>query len=134
MSIATKGEKNPFFNKKHSSKTKEIIKQKATNRVLTEETKNKISVSLSGENNYWFGKEFSTEHKKHLSDSARGRLLSETTKNKLRANSPKSIKLYKIINGIEQEFLSLRHAERECGITKKTLSKNFAKYGFFKKL
>lgn len=41
------GEKNPFYGKKHSEKTKELIKASKLNSKLSEETRLKISESLS---------------------------------------------------------------------------------------
>jgi len=44
----TTGRKNPFYNKKHSEKSKKKITEKLTGRVLSSETRNKISKKLKG--------------------------------------------------------------------------------------
>ena len=52
------GRKSPMFNKKHSEKTKKIIKGKRALQIISEETKRKISESHRGEKNYnWQGGE-----------------------------------------------------------------------------
>ena len=60
------GELNPFYGKKHTDETKAIIKLKRKDRVITEETKRKISDSLKGEKNYFYGKHHSYATKEKL--------------------------------------------------------------------
>lgn len=66
-----KGEKNHFYNKKH-----------------TDETKKKISQSLKGkfigENNHFYGKKHSEETKEKIRKKAIGRKLTEETKKKIK--------------------------------------------------
>jgi len=89
ISVATKGENNPFFGKKHSIKTKEKIKNYWKNeykkelhpnygKKLSKETCEKKSKSmkkknLCGENNPFFGKKHSGQTKKILSKKLSGK-------------------------------------------------------------
>jgi len=66
MSLASKGEKNPWYGKHH-----------------TEESKCKISIANSGENHYLYGKHQSEETKRKISDSKKGSVLSEEHKSKI---------------------------------------------------
>ena len=63
---AMKGEKNPFYGKKHS-----------------EETKRKISEATKCENNPMYGKHHSEESKKKISEAHKGKHPSEETRKKL---------------------------------------------------
>jgi len=133
MSIANSGENNGFFKKSHSNESKEKMSQSAKGRIITEEVKNKISNSLSGENCFWFGKKLSEEHKKKLSERATGHSTSEDTKLKLRKNSPKGIRLYKIINNELITYYSLREVELKYNIHRKTIMKHRVELGFMTK-
>ena len=52
-------------------------------RVLSEETRRKISEIQKGERHHYYGKSLSEEHKRKLSESQKGKTLSEETKRKL---------------------------------------------------
>lgn len=52
------GEKNPFYNKKHSQETKELLSQINSQRKTSDETKEKLSISFSGSKNPMSGKTF----------------------------------------------------------------------------
>jgi group I intron endonuclease len=72
MSESQKGDKNHFYNKKH---TKEALK--------------KISDSSSGKNNPNYGKTLSIETRRKISNSLTGKIIPEETKSKMR-NSQKN--------------------------------------------
>ena len=97
---------NPFFGKHHSEETKEILRQKSTGRIHSEESREKISNSMleyydslseeeweelsknvSGENNPFFGKTHSDETKEYLKTINTGRTHTEETKLKMSENS-----------------------------------------------
>lgn len=51
-------EKNPFYKKIHTVETKEKIRQKAKGRIVSEDTRKKLSTINSGKNNPMFNKTF----------------------------------------------------------------------------
>lgn len=55
------GDKNPFYGKKHTEKTRKIIKEKRKLQTDTEETKQKKSNSLKGSKNGFYGKKHKEE-------------------------------------------------------------------------
>ena len=63
------GSRNGMFGKKHSSKTKELIRQKATGRLHSESAKQKMSVSRSGEKNHLYNKNLKDETKQKISET-----------------------------------------------------------------
>ncbi len=133
ISLATIGEKNHFYGKKHSKESKKIISEKAKGRKLSNDVKLKISQSLKGENNYWYNKKLSDEHKKKLSEIAMGRKLSDELKEKIRLNSPKRIEIYRFINNEIYIFKSFSEAEILTGISRKIIKKKFNDLGFLNK-
>lgn len=52
------GNKNPFYGKKHSKKTIEVMCEKQSLRKTSDETKEKLSLAFSGEKNPMYGKSF----------------------------------------------------------------------------
>ena len=103
------GEKNPFYGKKHSKESIEIMRQKKIGKEVSEETRKKLSISGKGKmvgekNPNWgkkgelsprFGKSHSEETRKKISEHMKGKMvgeknpnygkpLSEGTKEKLR--------------------------------------------------
>jgi hypothetical protein len=58
----------------------------SSGKILSEETKKKMSDSQSGEKNHNFGKEFSKDHIQKLSKSHMGKIFSEQTKIKMSEN------------------------------------------------
>lgn len=74
------GTKNPFYGKKHSEKTKKIISEKGKNRIISEETRLKMSQSQIGKHK---GKKHSKETKEKLSKSHIGLHHTEETKQKI---------------------------------------------------
>lgn len=66
------GENHPWFGKHHSEETKEKIRQASIGRVLTEETKIKLSITNGGENNPFYGKKHSEDTRKKISESNAG--------------------------------------------------------------
>ena len=63
ISVANKGKpKGPM-----SDTTKQKLSEAHKGKVVTKETREKLSKALSGENCYWYGKHLSTEHKKKIS-------------------------------------------------------------------
>ena len=61
--LAQVGEKNPFYNKKHSDKTKEQIRIKQTGKRYSDEVNKKKGSIQSGANNGMFGKIWITNKK-----------------------------------------------------------------------
>jgi len=89
ISLQTSGEKNPFFGKTHSEKTRKLISNKVSNlppewrekvrkkligKKRSKEHKEKISLQTSGEKNPFFGKNHSIEAKQKISEANRGRI------------------------------------------------------------
>lgn len=70
-----KGEKNPFFGKKHNEQTLKILKEKSTIQIENlrkdpekfDEWRNKNSIANTGTKNHFYGKTHSQSTKKHLS-------------------------------------------------------------------
>ena len=133
LSKLMKGEKNPFYGKKHSEKTRLIISKKAIGRKVTEETKEKISKSFKINGHPWTGKHLSIEHRKKLSNIRTGKAISEETKEKLRNNSPKSIVLYRVVDNELIKYTSIRNVEIKCGICRKTIKNKGKELGFLTK-
>lgn len=78
-----KGEKNPFFGKKHTKKTRKKISAMATGRIISQETRDKISKTNSGKRcgkenpmygkeGYWKDKHLSDDTKKKISKKLKG--------------------------------------------------------------
>lgn len=141
-----KGEKNPFYGKKHSSEIIEKLKNLAQNRspevnkkialansknVVPEERKVRISNSTKGEKNHFYGKKHTKKARLKISKKATGRRKSDEHKDKISLNAPKSIKLYKETNGIVAQYNSIRDASRKTGINRNQLQKYYTKYGFY---
>lgn len=66
--IGRPGEKHPLYGKPRSEETKQKISQTLTGHSISEETREKLSLSQSGENNGFFGKHHDEQTKKKLSD------------------------------------------------------------------
>jgi len=54
---------------KHSEETKKYLSEIQTGKIVSEETKQKISKAFKGENNHFFGKKLSDEHKEKMKNS-----------------------------------------------------------------
>lgn len=67
------GESHPNWGKKFSEETKEKLRKAWEHRVVSEETKKKISVSMSGENNTFFGRHHSKASIEKMSQSRTGK-------------------------------------------------------------
>ena len=63
-----KGEKNPFYGKKHDDDTKKIIKEKRKQQIITDEHKKSISISHLGEKNHFYGKSHNSETRNNISN------------------------------------------------------------------
>jgi len=76
MSQRKKGEKHPFFGKKHRVETKQKISTALKDRIFTEEWKQKISKSLkeyySQKENPMHGKHHSEETRRRMSEAKKG--------------------------------------------------------------
>lgn len=70
--IDNKGEKNPFYGKKHSAETKAKISTAKKGKKLSEEHKAKLSAAKKGEGNPRYGKPCSDETKAKLSTANKG--------------------------------------------------------------
>jgi hypothetical protein len=73
------GKNNPFYGKKHSEETKQLISKSSKNRIVSQETKDKISKALIGKT----GRKFTKEHREKLSKSHKGKILTEQHKNSI---------------------------------------------------
>ena len=49
------GEKNGFYGKKHSKETRKKLSEASKRRIITEETRKKLSIANLGKNNYFYG-------------------------------------------------------------------------------
>jgi len=122
----SEGINNPNYGKNHSDETKSKISKKALGRVVTEETRKKISLSNKGKKSYWKDKKnkkhsdwmtlnnpmkgkFHTEETKKIISEINKKPKSEETKNNIReslieyyekGNKPKNTKKISIDNVI----------------------------------
>lgn len=147
ISNRIKGKGNPFYGKKHSIETIQKFKYIAQNRlpeiynkialansnkIIPKEVRIKISNSTKGQKNHFYGKNHTKQSKKKISIKAVGRILSDELKNKISLNTPKSQKLYKLIDNKIIEYNSIRDASKKTGISRSRLNNNnYAKYGFY---
>lgn len=69
------GDKNPFYNKKHTESTKEKIRQKHIGRKLSEETLKKISEKLKGHKGYFKNHTHSENEKERISNSVKVKII-----------------------------------------------------------
>lgn len=68
------------LNKKHSSETKQLIREKRKKQIFTDETRQKLSDARKGEKHHFFGVKFSDEYRKKLRESHKGYKYSEERK------------------------------------------------------
>jgi hypothetical protein len=83
MSIATSGDKNPFYGKSHTDEAREKISNAKKGKTLSDDHKQKMSDSRKGANNYNYGKTLSDFQKQQISKAKKGkpgRKLSEEEK------------------------------------------------------
>jgi hypothetical protein len=85
VSVATSGENNPNYGKKHSEETLKKMSDKKKGKKSSEETKQKLSDAHKGEKCFWYGKTLSEEHRQKLSDAKRGKKISEEIRKKMSA-------------------------------------------------
>ena len=81
--LSMKSDTNRYYNSYLYESARNRISYYMKNRVVSEETKNKISISRSGENNPNFGKQISEEHKNKLLNSWKGRKHTQESKLKM---------------------------------------------------
>lgn len=106
------GENNPMFGKPswirgktHTEETKEKIRAKRANQIITDDTCKKISESHKGEKNHFYGKKHSEEARKKMSEKAKSRVrkpMTEETRKKMSeiaknrpANHPSNLNIQK---------------------------------------
>jgi len=94
MKEGLRGEKNPFYGRKHTEKSKRRMSETHKGIKHSEETKRKMSIAHKGkkyseefkikmseinkgENNPFWGKHLPEEHKRKISESLKGRTLTE---------------------------------------------------------
>lgn len=77
-------ENHPMYGKHHTEETKKILREKNLGKIVSEETRKKLSDSHSGEKHWNYGNRYSDEMRKKLSDAHIGKKLSEETKMKMR--------------------------------------------------
>lgn len=80
------GENSPWFNRTHSDEARQKISDGHTGKVLSESTKQKISLAKQGELNWWFGKHHSDLSKEKMSAAQKGKVFSEEHKRKIKEN------------------------------------------------
>ena len=68
-----KGPEHHMYGKHLSDETKQKLREANTGRVLTEETRTKISNAMKGDKNPFYGKKHSEESKKKMSESRKGK-------------------------------------------------------------
>ena len=81
--LSMKSDTNRYYNSYLYESARNRISYYMKTRVVSEETKNKISISRSGENNPNFGKQISEEHKNKLLNSWKGRKHTQESKLKM---------------------------------------------------
>lgn len=79
------GEKNSFYGRKHTEESKKKMSESAKNKVVSEETKKKMSIIRTG-------KKHTEESKKKMSESAKNKIVSEETIIRL-SNLRKGVKM-----------------------------------------
>lgn len=99
-SIRMSGENHPNFGKTATEFQKQRVRETHTGKIVSEETRKRMSAAQSGEKNYMFGK----KHTKERID-------------KIKANNPKNKPC--VIFGIE--YMSCREAGRQLNIPKSTI-------------
>ncbi len=81
LSTRMSGENNPFYNKIHSSETKQKMRKSAINRnAISDKTRQKMSISQKNRKRT----PFSDEAKRNMSIAKKGYVMSAETKEKLR--------------------------------------------------
>jgi hypothetical protein len=65
------GHKNSFYGKKHTEESKKKIKEARSKQVITEETKQKLSISHIGEKNSFYGKTHNSYTKELISNKSK---------------------------------------------------------------
>lgn len=139
------GSNNPFYGKKHSKKTIEILTYLAnhrnpetnkkisianSNKIIPYEVRLKMSNSTIGEKNHFYGKTHSDKVKKVISEKAKGRIICDELKQRIRLNSPKRIQIYRIINNEIFIYKSLREASEKTGIARTYIKNHMDELGF----
>lgn len=130
-----KGDKNLYYgdnfknsgiykywqNKNLSDEHKQKLKEKATGRKLSEETKNKLSIIFSGENNPRYGVEVSQETKEKISKSMKGKMAG--------SKNPRAIIIYKIhkITGDAVMYGTIKAASYDNNISQDTIRNHLKK-------
>lgn len=83
FNIDFKGKNNPFYNKKHSEKTKEKISKSKIGKKWSEERHNLFKKNYIKENHPNYGKKLKDSTKEKISKSNKDKIISEETKKKL---------------------------------------------------
>ena len=73
--IHNKGENHPLYRKHHSEETCEQLRLINKGKIMSEESRKKISMAMSGENHPLYGTHCSEERKRKISESNKGVLL-----------------------------------------------------------
>lgn len=100
-----KGEKNPFFNKKHSDNTKRKISQSNKGKTIGDKNASYWKGKTGKEHNR-YGSTFSEESKKKMSESAKKRIQ--------RIGCPNHTSIIIILNGEEYFFNTLQDSYEFC--------------------
>lgn len=107
------GEKNGMYGKKHTSETKEKLREASLGKHPTDETKEKMSKSHAGEKNSMFGKHHKDETKQKISNKVSG------------ANNPKSRKAnqYSLDGVLIKTWETIKLAGKTLGIAPQNISR-----------
>lgn len=111
------GDKNPFFGKKHSQKTKDTLSKKHTGKKVSLETRLRMSESsprLSGEDHPMFGKSHTEDNKRKASERSIKLHTDPNKKSEIIKGFKNVRKVKNIITG--KEFVSMKDASKECNM------------------
>ena len=72
MSLAKKGNKNPFYGKRFSEEHRRKISQSHKGKILSVDTRQKMSISRKGNKHYLYGKHHSEDTKRKMSLAKKG--------------------------------------------------------------
>ncbi|ABT16775.1 hypothetical protein ATCV1_Z641L [Acanthocystis turfacea chlorella virus 1] len=103
MSIATSGDKNPFYRKSHTDEAREKISNAKKGKTLSDDHKQKMSDSRKGANNYNYGKTLSDFQKQQISKAKKGKPLSVEHRQKM-SDSHKGEKHHRSKKMYQYEF------------------------------
>ena len=138
------GEGGGFIGKKHSEKTKKLIKEKLTGKnnprfgvKLSEEQIQKMSERMKGKNHHSFGKKFTEEERqkrkeqfknnpeiaKKISESLKEYYKNNTNRGVVKLANCKKVEQYDLDGNLLNTYYSISEASRAINITHTTISR-----------